>query len=195
MDAEIRSETLDVAGKHVVVVGRACTDLCKWMLRYGEADRVTLVSASREVHRVLGDTGVFPPDSEAFDVVLDRHKTIERAVALETVLTAEVIAIRYDPWGFADAVPSYVPKDVSTKHIRILTYVAPTSWGKPLDVWTPEILTFIHKDQAFLLPFHPFERTDRPTGDFHAKSRYLGDLLCPWPNAVLGRVCAENAKP
>ena len=195
LGAEIRAETLEVKGLHVVVVGRACADFCKWMLRYGDVERVTLVSASRELYETFGATGVFPPDAEAFDVALDRLTTIETPVALETVLTGEKIAIRYDPWGFANALPSHVPKGVAYENIRISTYVADTRWGAPLDDWTPDILTLIHKDQAFLLPLHPFARTNRPTADFDAESRYLSDLLCPWPHGRLGRVCSKNAKP
>ncbi len=193
--AEIRAESLDIAGQHIVVIGRACTDFCKWMLRYGKVERVTLVTASRDLYQVFGATGVFPPESEAFDVVLDGLTTIETPVELETVRDAKKIAIRYDPWGFADALPSHVPKDVAPENIRISTYFAAVNWGRPLDEWTPKILTLIHKDQAFLMPLHPFARTNRPTADFEAESRYLGDLLCPWPHARLGRVCSQTAKP
>lgn len=193
--AELRANELDVAGQHVVVLRRVCADLCKWLLRYGEVERLTLVTATREERAVFAQTGYFPPDTQAFSVQLDGLSAIKTAVDVETVKTGETLVIRREPGGLIGQMPTHYPRSVAAEHIWISTYVAPSSWGRPLDDWAPVILTLIHKDQAFSLPLHPFARTNRPTADFRDESRYLSDLLCPWPHGELGRVCSKTAKP
>lgn len=193
--AEVHGDRLDVAGKHVVVLRRVCADMCKWLLRYGDVERVTLVDASQEARAIFAQTGHFPLKTEAFSMRLDGLKAIKTPINLETLQTGDTLVIRRDPGWLSEYLPNHLPGTVAPKHIRISTYVAPANWGRPLDAWTPEILTLIHRDQAFLLPLHPFARTNRPTADFDAESRYLSDLLCPWPHGRFGMVCSQNAKP